>query len=163
MPDAAVVDAGIPRCDGGPCASTSLAASFGAASVTLDLAYLGLEPTDAGLLLYVEAYRSAAPGCPDVSSPTPDQTLILSNIPALMPGSVVTYADGVRASLLDFHADLFTSVAPARAATVQITLRDLETQPPGGAFLVADVVATFQDGGILTGTLAATHCGSLDY
>lgn len=162
-PDAAVPDAGPARCDGGPCQSTSLAAVYGAGSVTLDVAYLGLETTDAGTLFYVEAYRGAAAGCPQMNSPTPQQTLILSNLPVTPVGTVLTYADGVRASLLDFQGDLFNSVAPARAASLQVTVRDRETQPASGAFLVVELVASFVDGGTLSGTLAATHCDSLDY
>jgi hypothetical protein len=160
--DAGLADAGPIRCDGGPCESTSLAATFGASSVTLDVAYLGLEPTDAGMFFYIEAYRGASPGCPQMNSPTPDQTLILANVPAVA-GSTFTYGDGVRASLLDFNGDLFNSVVPARAAALEVVLRDVETSPASSALLVADVMITFADGGTLAGTLAATHCDSLDF
>ena len=160
--DAGLVDAGPARCDGGPCESTSLVATFGAASVTLDVAYLGVEPTDAGMFFYMEAYRGAAPGCPQMNSPTPDQTLILANVPAVA-GSTFTYGDGVRASLLDFNGDLFNSVVPARAVAVEVVVRDVETNPTSSALGVADVMITFADGGTLAGTLAATHCDSLDF
>ena len=160
-PDAGVADAGMARCDGGPCVATLLNGVWGAHQVVLDVAYLGLEPGDAGTFLYVEAYRGAAAGCPEMSSPTPDQTLIVSGIPVSAPGTVLTHSDGVHVTLLDFRGDLFMSAAPQRASTVALNVRDVEAAPDR-AFVVVELSATFADAGTVTGIFAATHCTSLD-
>jgi hypothetical protein len=113
----------------------------------------GLEP---GGGLYLEAYFGGDPACPTQTSPTPDRTLIISGLQPLTDGGVLTEADGVRVTLLDFTGAL-TSAPSLRASTVRATARAMN---PGTSVSFA-LEATF-DGGTLTGSFTAAHCASLD-
>lgn len=164
-PDAAMavdVDAGVPGCDGSPCDTvTNLTATFGGNTITLSRAQVGLEPSDAGLLFYLEAHAGGDPACPTMDSPTPDQTLVLAGIPVRPAGTVLTKADGLGGALLDFTGMFLTDPRPARAVDVELTVRQQNTSPSSNAFLSFDLVAHF-DGGIIQGRGNALHCDSLD-
>ena len=146
--DAGVVDAGMFD-DGG----TQLVGVVGAKSGPFTRAQHGVEP-DGGL--YVEAHFGGDPACPDMNSPTPSRTLIVSGLQALRDGGVLTYADGLRVTLLDFDSVL-TSAPVLRSTTTRATA--LDVQP--GVSVTFTLEATF-DGGSFTGRLVAPHCASLD-
>lgn len=133
----------------GACRTTALTATFGATTRALDVAYFGINTAGS---LYVEAYGGAAAGCPTMSSPTPDYTLILGDVP--LPTSTAEITSP--ANLLDFQGDLLPSPAPVRASAVSLTpVAKNETE------LALDVDLTFPSGTI-AGHLFATHCDSLD-
>ncbi len=104
--------------------------------------------------LYVEAYFGAAAGCQLMNSPTPSRTLIIANINAL--SGDVTYAQGLRVTLLDFDGTL-TSEPFVRA--IDATAQAISVQP--GQNVTFSIQATF-DGGTLTGEFTAPHCTGLD-
>lgn len=133
----------------GACATTSLTVTFSGTIRGLDVAYFGVSTSGS---LYVEAYGGAAAGCPTMSSPTPDYTLILGNVP--VPTS--TMVIGSPANLIDFQGDLLPSPAPVAATAVALT-----PVARNAMELALDVDLTFASG-TLAGHLFATHCTSLD-
>jgi hypothetical protein len=134
----------------GACASTTLTATFGSTTRQLDAAYFGV--SSATQTLYVEAYGGAAAGCPSMSSPTPDYTLILGRVP--MPATTASVTSP--GNLIDFQGDLLASPAPMAATVVMLApVAKNDTE------LALDVTLTFPTGTI-TGHLFATHCDSLD-
>ena len=139
--DAAVYDT-LPPCEGA-CKTTALTATF-MATRTLDVAYFG---TNTDFTLYVEAYGGAAAGCPTMSSPTPEYTLILGKIDAQGTSP---------ASFIDFKGDMLPSVQPVSATAVTLTPVAANTD-----FAAFDVMLTFPSGTI-SGHFYATHCDSLD-
>jgi hypothetical protein len=145
--DAGVVDAGTTT------TTTTLTMSVGNKTGPFTRAQHGLEPAGG---LYVEAHFGGAPACPTQTSPTPDRTLIISGLQPLTDGGVMTEADGVRVTLLDFTGAL-TTLPALKATTVRATAREMN---PGVRVAFA-LEATF-DGGTLTGTFSAEHCTSLD-
>lgn len=153
--DAAPADlgsAGLSTTCTGSCATTALTATFGATVRRLDVAYFGVTTTGATPSLYVEAYGGAAAGCPTMSSPTPDYTLILGTVP--VPESTQTITSP--ANLIDFQGDLLPSPAPVAATTVALV-----PVAKNAMELALDVNLTFAAGS-LAGHLFATHCDSLD-
>jgi hypothetical protein len=159
--DAGVVDAG-PRdasvtsdagtC-AGPCATTTLTGAFGAARAGFDRAQHGRSGVDG---VYIEAHFGGSPACPSMTSPTPDRTLVLAGVRATADGRPQTFADGVRATLLDFRGVL-TSAPLVRATAVTVTPRFVDR----GVAVSYDVTATFA-GGTITGGIFAPHCPSMD-
>lgn len=146
--DAGAVDAGTFD-DGG----TQLVGVVGARRGVFDRAQHGVEP-DGGL--YVEAHFGGDPACPDMTSPTPSRTLIVAGLQALRDGGVLTYAEGLRVTLLDFDGVL-TSAPLLRSTATRATAVDV--QP--GVSVTFTLEASF-DGGSFTGRLVAPHCASLD-
>ncbi|MFN0252974.1 MAG: hypothetical protein ACKV2T_39230 [Kofleriaceae bacterium] len=136
----------------GACRTTALAATFGATTRTLDVAYFGVTTAGGTQSLYVEAYGGAAAGCPTMSSPTPDYTLIFGSVPMPTSTAVLTSV----ANLIDFQGDLLPSPAPVRATVVTLTPVAKNTME-----LALDADLTFGSG-TLAGHLYATHCDSLD-
>ena len=132
----------------GACATTSLTAMFGATRA-LDVAYFGVATSGN---LYVEAYGGAAAGCPSMSSPTPDYTLILGDL----PNPTSTAAISSPGNFIDFQGDLLPSVMPAKASVVTLT-----PVAKNATELALDIDLTFA-AGTITGHLFATHCDSLD-
>lgn len=120
---------------------------------SFDRAQHGVEANGA---LYVEAHFGGDPACPTQSSPTPDRTLIIAGLRAVPDGGSLTFADGVRVTLLDFTGAL-TSEPLLRAVAVRAT--PVEVAP--GTRVSFTLEATF-DGGVLTGRFSAPHCTSLD-
>jgi hypothetical protein len=151
--DAPVPDApdGLPADCSGPCLVTALQARFGATSRVLDAAYFGFNTTDPPTIR-VEAYNGAAPGCPTMQSPTPEQTLIIAFVPIPTDFEPSTS----NAVLLDFDAALFDDIRGKPATTTTLT-----PVAHGAEVLAMDVVMRF-DGGVLDGHFYATHCDSLD-
>lgn len=133
----------------GACATTALTVTFGATTRRLDAAYFGVSTSGA---LYVEAYAGAAAGCPTMTSPTPDYTLILGNVPMPVTTDPITSP----ANLIDFQGDLLPSPAPVAATAVMLVPVAKNAMELA---LAADL--TFSSGTI-AGHLFATHCDSLD-
>jgi hypothetical protein len=156
-PDAAVaIDAAIDGAPGGlattctgACATTSLTATL-AATRTFDLAYYGVNATGT---LHVEVYKGMQPGCPTMTSPTPDYTLILGAVPAPVSTAAVTSPGNV----LDYKGDLLGGPLGKPATSVMITPAAYRA----GMFVALDATLGF-DTGIATGHVYATHCASLD-
>ena len=130
-----------PTCEG-TCTTTALTATF-MATRTLDVAYYG---TNSDFTLYVEAYKGAAAGCPTMSSPSPDYTLILGRVSG----------DTSPASFIDFKGDMLPSVQPAPATAVTLTAGAFSTM-----YISYDVILAFASGSV-SGHFYATHCDSLD-
>lgn len=117
----------------------------------LDRANFGL---NADNTLHVEAHLGGDTGCPTMSSPAPDYTLVLGRV-AMSPA---TSSPSATANFLDFVGDMLTNMALGQAATA-VTVTPVAYEP--GTFVALDVMLTFPDG-TLTGHLYATHCDSLD-
>jgi hypothetical protein len=117
---------------------------------TLDTAYYGV---NASGTLHVEAYAGAAPGCPTMTSPTPDYALILGAVPV----PIDTTASTSPANLLDYKGDLLGGPIGKAAAMVVLT----PTSYAPAAHLALDLALGFNPG-TATGHLFATHCASLD-
>lgn len=164
---AAGPDAALPTTCDGACRTTALTARFGATTRTFDHAAYGVTVT-AGQppTLHVEAYRGGPAGCPTASSPTPDYTLVLGELPLpTTAGAVATTAN-----VLDFVGDLLGGPLGAAATAATATPVALDVCPtcvgqpapadPDG-LVALDLTATFA-AGTVTGHLFATHCDSLD-
>lgn len=149
--DAAPDSGGFTSCEGA-CRTTDLTAAL-AATRTLDHAVYGVTSSAGGATLHVEVYRGGDPGCPEMSSPPPDYTLVLGRVPVPAAATPVTSP----ANILDFVGDLLGGPLGAAATAVAIT----PTAYADGAFLALDVDLTFAAGSI-TGHLFAEHCASLD-
>lgn len=155
-PDAAVaIDAAIDGAAGlattcsGACAATSLTAMI-AATRTFDLAYYGVNMAGT---LHVEVYKGMQPGCPTMSSPTPDYTLILGAVPAPVSTAVVSSPGNV----LDYKGDLLGGPLGKAASSVMLT----PVAYKAGMFVALDATLAFNPGAA-TGHVYATHCASLD-
>ncbi len=147
----------------GACRSTNLTATFGTDTRKLDRAYYGISRTTTGSTLHVEAYKGGGAGCPAMTSPTPDYTLILGKVP-------ITAATTSPGNLLDFKGDLLDGPLGAAATTVTLTAFAADVCPacvgmPAPAdvdgFAAFDTSLTFA-AGTITGHLFAAHCDSLD-
>jgi hypothetical protein len=133
----------------GQCRLTNVTAMF-KSTQTLDSAYYGV--TFDTNNLHVEAYRRASTGCPTMSSPTPDYTLVLGEVsPAQNMSNMAT------ANMLDFKGDLLGG--PLGVAATKVTID--RTAGVAGMFIALDVNLTFQQG-TAVGHIYATHCASLD-
>jgi hypothetical protein len=143
---------------------TELTVTVGGTRRLLDRAQLGLDRDPAGEVsgLHVEAHAGGDPACPEQDSPTPDCTLIIGNIPPVPDGTVLTEADGVSVTLLDFSCGLLPGPAPERFTTLSLTVVRSVLEPPGEVLLEATLEASSASGGTVSGTLVALHCTSLD-
>lgn len=137
----------------GSCATTDLVARFGTRTATFDRAQHGVELDGR---LHVEAHAGGDPACPTMTSPTPLRTLVISGLRPLTDGGVISFADGLRVSLLDFSGAV-TSAPLERAIDARATARWAEP----GTLVSFQLTATF-DGGTLSGGFSAPHCASLD-
>ncbi|MDP3504962.1 MAG: hypothetical protein Q8S33_31785 [Myxococcales bacterium] len=137
----------------GPCATTDLVARFGTRVASFDRAQHGVELDGR---LHVEAHAGGDPACPTMTSPTPLRTLVISGLRPLTDGGVLSFADGLRVSLLDFSGAV-TSAPLERALDARATARWIEP----GTLVSFQLTATF-DGGTLSGGFSAPHCTSLD-
>lgn len=149
-PAAATVDAGADVVVDAPLAPQSLEAQFGDVRAPFDRAYYGVRDG----LLHVEAHHGGAPGCPTMTSPTPDRTVVIAGLSAGFV-SPRTYSDGVRVSLLDFRGTL--TKEPILRAT-EVTVTESSARPNAIAFRVAATLP----GGTIAGVVRAEHCASLD-
>jgi hypothetical protein len=134
----------------GACQTTALTATMSATRV-LDHAYFGI--TAADNTLHVEAYKGGAAGCPTMSSPTPDYTLVLGKV--TRPTSTATSSSP--GNMLDYKGDLLGGPLGQQATMVTLT----PVAASGDTFVAFDVMLTFP-AGTVTGHLYATHCPSLD-
>lgn len=156
-PDAAVaIDAALDAPSGGlattctgTCATTALTATI-AATRSFDLAYYGVNATGT---LHVEVYKGMQPGCPTMSSPTPDYTLILGAVPAPTSTQMVTSPGNV----LDYKGDLLGGPLGKAASSVMLT----PVAYQAGMFVALEATLAFNPG-TATGHVYATHCASLD-
>lgn len=134
----------------GQCKTTALTAAF-KSTRTLDSAYYGVTAQDGSLR--IEAYKRQGSGCPTMSSPTPDYTLVISSIAA--PTSNAPLMSPI--NILDFKGDLLTNALGLAATMEALT----PVAYSAGNFVAVDVNAVFSQGTV-TGHLYATHCASLD-
>jgi hypothetical protein len=134
----------------GACQTTALTATMQSTRV-LDHAYFGINVADD--TLRIEAYRGGAPGCPTMSSPTPDYTLVLGRV--TRPASTATSSSP--ANMLDYQGDLLGGQLGAQATMVTLT----PVAAMGDVFVAFDAMLTFS-AGTVNGHVYATHCTSLD-
>ncbi len=130
--------------------TTALAAMLNATR-TLDNAGYGVNSDDG--TLHVEIHKGGFTGCPEMTSPTPDYTLILGRVPPMTAASATSPG-----TFLDFVGDM-TDNSPAPSSATVKTLTNVTYA--AGAYLTLDVSLTFPEGTI-TGHLYAVHCTSLD-
>ncbi len=148
----------------------SLRLQSGATDVAFDHARYGLTApavsTSGQWEIYVEAYRGGAAGCPTATSPTPDQTVIISGLLADQAPGVVEEGDGLSVVMFDFEGLITTEPilrATAEAATIDTIVVCTDCVPdedPNG--YVAFALAAPLDSADLSGVVVATHCPSLD-
>ena len=148
--DTATVDAGFSMTCSGACQTTALTAAMSATRV-LDRAYFGI--TAADNTLHVEAYKGGAAGCPTMSSPTPEYTLVLGRV--TRPTSTATSSSP--GNMLDYQGDLLGGPLGQQATSVML----MPVAASGDTFVAFDVMLTFP-AGTVSGHFYATHCTSLD-
>jgi hypothetical protein len=143
--------------------TTQLVAMFGGDTRALDRAYYGVTKSATETTLHIEAYKGGGTGCPTMSSPTPDYTLIFGKVPI----AAATTSPG---NLLDFQGDLLDGPLGAAATTVTLSGFTADVCPscvgmPAPAdtdgFAAFDASLTFS-AGTISGHVYATHCDSLD-
>ncbi|CAN5909775.1 hypothetical protein BH11MYX3_BH11MYX3_43860 [soil metagenome] len=143
--------------------ATNLVAIFGGDTRKLDRAYYGITKSATESTLHVEAYTGGGAGCPTMSSPTTDYTLILGKVPT----AAATTSPG---NLLDFKGDLLDGPLGAAATKVTLSAFGADVCPscvgmpaPADAdgFAAFHASLTFA-AGTIEGYVFATHCDSLD-
>jgi hypothetical protein len=149
-PERAATDAVADTSADAPLAPQSLEAVFGEVRAPFDRAYYGARDG----VLHIEAHHGGVAGCPTMTSPTPDRTLVIAGLPAGL-ATTRTYADGVRVSLLDFKGTL--TKEPILRAT-EVTVRDPSSRGDALAFYLDATLP----GGKIQGNVQAVHCASLD-
>jgi hypothetical protein len=149
--DAAVDGAsGLPTTCTGTCQTTALVAQM-MSNRTLNRAYFGVTAADS--TLHVEVYLGGGSGCPTMTSPTPDYTVVLGRVP--MPTSTAAVISP--GNFLDYQGDMLGGPLGASASSVSLTPVAYQAQ----AFVALDAMLTFA-AGTVSGPLYATHCASLD-
>lgn len=170
MPDGSVdmvADMSV-ACDA-ECATLDFTATVGANSATFDQAIYGVTaPTQSASgewEVHVEVHAGGAGGCPTMNSPSPDQTVIITNIAIPEAPTIFDEADGLVVSMLDF-AGTVTTELPLTADGESLqwvawqVCTDCVGDDPAG-FVAFDVTAPVTDG-MIAGHVYATHCSSLD-
>jgi hypothetical protein len=153
----AAPDAAASTCEGA-CKTTDLQASFGTKKRVLVRAQFGTQGGSASPELHTESHLGGEAACPQMSSPSPDYTLILTKVPRGAAGRQLSNADGIISTFLDFKGDL--GLPPAtKATTVNITVvaEDPATPP---SWVAIDVSAVFAEGTV-SGHIYAGYCESL--
>jgi len=138
---------------GGSDAALNMATSLVAAMAntrTLDHAVYGVNNDDG--TLHVEIYKGGDPGCPTMTSATPEYTAIIGRVP---PMNATTATSG--ANFLDYQGDMLGGALGAAATTVMLT----NVVYQASTFVTLDAQLTFA-AGTVTGHLYAVHCPSLD-
>ncbi|MBA3461195.1 MAG: hypothetical protein H0T46_14620 [Deltaproteobacteria bacterium] len=148
IPDA---PAGLSTTCDGACKTTSITAAM-AMTRTLDHGIYGVNRTPAGTL-HIEVHKGGAAGCPTMTSPTPDYSLVLGAMP--IPTS--TAKSSSAGNLLDFKGDLLGGPLGKMATTVMLT----PVAYKDGDFIALDIDLAFSPG-TATGHIHAVHCASLD-
>jgi hypothetical protein len=155
QPDAAPVapdaPAGLSMTCTGACQTTNITAAM-SMTRTLDHGIYGINRTPAGAL-HIEVHKGGTTGCPTMTSPTPDYSLVLGSMP--IPTSTAKATSP--GNLLDFKGDLLGGPLGKAAATVMLT----PVAYKDGDFIALDIDLAFSPGSA-TGHLYATHCASLD-
>lgn len=154
----ASTDAASSTCEGA-CKVTSLVVDIGGKKRTLVRSQFGTQPGDGGTELHTESHLGGAPACPEMNSPSPDYTLIITAVPHGAAGRKLSDRDGVIASFLDFKGDL--GLPPAtKAVSVNLTVVAADTSSPP-KWVAFDVSAMFREGEV-KGHLYSEHCTSLN-
>jgi hypothetical protein len=150
--DAAVDGAsGLPTTCTGTCQTTALVAQM-MSTRTLNRAYFGVTAADS--TLHVEVYLGGGSGCPTMTSPTPNYTVVLGRVPIPTSTAAVTSPG----NFLDYEGDMLDpNMVVASASSVSLTPVAYQAQ----TFVALDAVLTFA-AGTVSGPLYATHCASLD-
>lgn len=155
----------------GPCGLLDARAEFGANSIGFDVAFFGLTSPEQAASgdweLHIEAHRGGGTTCPTESSPSPSQTLIVTNVP-LAPGMTYTREDGIAVSVLDFEGALLDDGVVSAALTAEVDLERSDvctdcTPADGDSSLSFTIDALFEGGGTVAGHVFATHCTSMDF
>lgn len=155
--DAPTNEGGGGTCEGA-CKQTSLVADFGGKTRTLARAQSGTQPGDGGVDFHVETHLGGDPACPTETSPSPEYTFVVTQVPRGRTGKL-TEKDGPKSAFFDFKGDL--ALPPiTRATKVEVTIVAQDTASPP-AWVAMDVSATFAEGTVV-GHLYASHCASLD-
>lgn len=146
-----------------PTMRTALKSMIGTIARDLDRSQWGTTTIDGGTGIYLEAHKGGDPACPTSSSPTPDYTLIVANVPRGPAGSKYTMADGVRVAYFDFKGDQITdaggSVNPIiRATSASVTIVAIDPAAQGSVEVEVDAVFA---SGTVSGRAYATFCQSL--
>jgi hypothetical protein len=144
-----------------PTMKTALTATINTVERLLDRSQWGSTAIDGGTGIYLEAHRGGDPACPTSSSPTPDYTLIVANIPRGAVGAKYTMADGVRVAYFDFKGDQVTDGGGnpiVRATSAMVTIVAIDSAAQGSVEVEVD--ATFPSGTV-KGRAYATFCQSL--
>ncbi len=170
---------GLPTSCSGGCAETTLRATPPTgASEGLDDGRFGLNIYSSGdpTTLHIEVSAGGDGQCPTEGSPTPNYLMTLNHLPLPLHGDVLTEADGLTVTLIDFATDLLpegTIVATASELTltpIAASLCDRCAAPitdvDDDAFVAFDLEATLVDAngtaaGALTGHVYATPCDTL--
>lgn len=148
IPDA---PAGLSMTCEGACKTTSITAAM-SMTRTLDHGIYGVNRTPAGTL-HIEVHKGGTTGCPTMTSPTPDYSLVLGSMP--IPTSTAKATSP--GNLLDFKGDLLGGPLGKMATTVMLT----PVAYKAGDFIALDIDLAFSPG-TATGHIHATHCASLD-
>ncbi len=146
-PDAAV-DA--PTADAAVNMTTSLVAVM-MATRTLTIGVYGVNSDDG--TLHVEVHKGGVTTCPEMSSPTPEYTLILGRVPAASAATATSPGN-----FLDYQMDMLGGTTIGQAAT-SVSLTNVLYS--AGVFVALDASLTFP-AGTVTGHVYAKYCASLD-
>ena len=153
-------DAPATACEGA-CKTTSLVADFGGKKRTLVRAQMGTQPGDGGVELHTESHLGGVPGCPTMSSPSPDYTLNVTAIPRGAAGRKLSQNDGIKSVFFDFKSDLGlaapSGISKSLSVNITVVAEDPATPP---AWVAVDVTAGFTEGTI-AGHFYAEYCASL--
>jgi hypothetical protein len=146
---------GLPSTCDASCQKLVLAVLVGPKTDTFARAQFGF---NADGTLQVEAHKGGDAACPTQSSPTPDFTAVIANVP--FPTSAAPVSSGVTVSFLDFKGDL-TDKPVLKAKTVTLTPVAAPADAKGATFIAFDISAVL-DNGQVDGHVYATHCPSMD-
>lgn len=144
---------------------TTATATLGGKTIAFERAQFGVVTDAAGSVVQIELHEGGEAACPTEASPTPLRTLILAGLKLPLAPSTRTYADGVRATLLDFKGDVLEGPGPARATAVTVTIRAARVRADAfaeGDSIVLDLSATYAEGSV-AGRVVAARCASMDF
>lgn len=142
----------------GACKVTSLEVDIGGKKRTLVRAQFGTQQGDGGTELHTESHLGGQPACPQMNSPSPEYTLIVTSVPRGAAGRKLSDRDGVISTFFDFKGDL--GLPPfTKAVSVNLTVVGEDTATPP-KWVALDVSAMFREGEV-KGHLYAEYCDSL--
>jgi hypothetical protein len=120
------------------------------ATRTLNLGIYGVNADDG--TLHVEVNLGGVTTCPEMSSPTPDYTLILGRVPSATAATATSPGN-----FLDYEGDMLGGPLGQAASSTSLS----SIVYTAGAFVALDAAVTFPAGTAM-GHLYAKHCASLD-